>query len=195
MDEDSLSVYRAMLEDQHLHGECVPVAVALHEAYGLPLVAVRIGGDRLVHAGVRDDDKFRDIRGCVDQKRFIAPYDGLGPLSIVPVGLDDLKSEGSYTKRQYENARRSLALLFPDFPDAIDKKQRLEAFERDMTDLCRRHGFWLRPATPNGMVLYEAYGDERGFRFTPIAPSQCVVERVLGAPVDIADEDFESPSP
>lgn len=76
--------------------------------------------------------------------------------------------------------RADLGFLLPESSSANSDRQRLQAFGDALSRLCADHGFWLRPAHPNAIILYQAYGEEIGYRFTPTGSKQATVDRILG---------------
>lgn len=86
-------------EEEHLHGRCHLLAVALHEATGLPLgayldeawVDTADGGVEmtvLVHAFVVDGTDAIDIRGRVPLDEVLDEFDFNGPWLVTPSPSD-----------------------------------------------------------------------------------------------------------
>jgi len=175
-DREILLGYRA---GAYLHGHCVPVAIALHRATGHPLIVLRQSNGLMVHvAVVLSDGRYRDIRGVIDRAELKAPYCG-APFNITEVSEADLLREAPTEEDRIAIAARHLAELFDDLPMAQEKDARAKAFLSDLAHLCKCHGFWLRGEVPNSVVLYEAYGDETGFRARRTAASDFRLERLL----------------
>ena len=147
---------------------------------GKPLVALRRRSGHLIHAGVRTGIReFRDVRGALSEEKFIAPYVNVGPLEILEISEQDLLREAPASEEMVERAHRHLAELFDDLPITKEKNQRLTSFLEELGSLCREHGYWLRGQTSSGIVLYEAYGEEAGYRATHVPGGTMRLDRIL----------------
>ncbi|AOG02830.1 hypothetical protein [Bosea sp. RAC05] len=174
----------------YLHGHCVPLALALSRSTGKPLVAVRRRGGTLVHAGIRTGVKqFRDVRGPLDEAQFVAPYLSAGPLAVEDVSEQELLKEAPTSEEMVERATRHLTELFDDLPVTHEKDEKLRGFLVALGELCREHGYWLRGDTKSSIVLYEAYGEEAGYRASHVPGGTMHLERILdgGFPFPTAD--------
>jgi hypothetical protein len=68
------------------------------------------------------------------------------------------------------------------YPDWVENKEtpgkaRLRSFVEDLEKLCKTNGFYLRG---NDMMVYEAYGDEKGFDvlYSPLL-AQSYLRRII----------------
>jgi hypothetical protein len=169
---------RAVFAGQYLHGQCVALAIAIHRRTGWPLVASRGRRRELLHAGVRTPSGLcMDIRGEVGERDFMALHgaDHVTPADEATLLEEDPKiGEGAIRQ-----ADERLALLFPGLPGPDARLTRIEAFANDLEEVCRRHGIWLRDDGPHGIIAYDGYGDEAGFRISLGTFGEARIHRML----------------
>lgn len=159
----------------YLHGGCIAFAFAAHRRTGWPAVSVDTPSGTFAHVGLKTPDgRIFDSRGMLSEQDFAGNWGG--PLK--DADLDGLRQAYPYSEFMGRTADTHLQLLFPDFPGAHPQADRLEAFAKDLHELCQRHGFHLRPAFAHGMVVYPSYGEETGYDIR-VHAGVMTVERLL----------------
>lgn len=174
---ETLHEERDGIVGMYLHGGCIAFARAAQERTGWPAVSVDTTAGTFAHVGLRmPDGRVFDARGPLSEADFAGGW--MGP--VRPADLDALERAYPYSEFMGRTARTHLHLLFPDFAGSHPDAERLEAFAAELHELCRRHGFHIRPAFAHGALVYPSYGDEAGYDIRMHAGT-LTLERVLSA--------------
>jgi hypothetical protein len=178
MERDEARDTRQMLEAMYLHGGCVCFAIALSRIYGDEVKPVGLFKDGLLyHAGVHlPEFTYMDVRGKLTFAEFRQGFDG-DLIEIHPDGLHTL--DPGFTELKVSRAIDHIGWLFPEWVEHKDTPGmvRLRTFIEALEGLCKEHGYYLRG---NDMLVYDAYGDEKGFDvlFSPLL-AQSRLRRIL----------------
>jgi len=174
-DREILLGYRA---GAYLHGHCVPVAIALHRATGHPLIVLRQSNGLMVHvAVVLSDGRYRTSAAS----------------STVPSSKPHIAARHSTSRKSARRtcyARRQPRKTGSLLPHATSpncsttslwhkKKTHGEGFPLGPRSSVQMPRFLATRRGSNSVVLYEAYGDETGFRARRTAASDFRLERLL----------------
>lgn len=165
-----------------LDGECYALATALHEGLGWQLIGL-MDGKEIRHALVRSPQlKFFDARGFIPVSELALPFGRkleIRELSLIPLRPGETEED---RKRLVRTARKLTELLWPDLPWIESEAARAKAFVDELEELCRKHGFWIRPPVPAALpIIYSTDCiDEAGFVLSPTANmGGFLIDRVL----------------
>ena len=149
----------------YLHGKCYEFAIALHEGLSLPLVGIQVG-DEIIHAGVKSGDElYRDVRGDLTLQEFLQGFDISLEFIVRPTTREELellyvwKTRVELPRDYIDRARVHAETVWASWPWRDSKSAQLESFVKDLEELSKKHGIWIReqfPSTPT--ILY--FGDE-----------------------------------
>ncbi len=104
------------------YGECVAFAVALHQEFGWPLVAIIKDWEKLsarrnviCHVGVRTPDgRICDMRGVLREADFARYHSA--PFRVKEVSLNELKMARTVNPESVKHSRVVAERLWPDWP-------------------------------------------------------------------------------
>lgn len=146
-----------------IHGNCYPVAIALHRGLNWPLIGLTNGED-IIHAGVRAPSGMPwDGRGEITEEEFRKPFSTLLSFTIQDISENDLFNKSSPPIESWvELMLRRAQLAWPSLPWKIPTPQnRVMAFANELEELSRKHGFWVCGMTPTSLpVLFECQNSE-----------------------------------
>lgn len=150
---------------KYLDGQCYELAIALHQGLGWKLIGLHAEGT-IRHAVVKapENDTFFDARGYVPLKKLGEPFSITPPFSIGEITLGDLKGVRPVKEHAVAFARKHAEALFPELPWINCFQSKVQAFADDLEALSRKHGLWVRGATPGSRPLIAtSVGSEEGY--------------------------------
>ncbi|MBU6231848.1 hypothetical protein KGP36_04220 [Patescibacteria group bacterium] len=184
LDEENRDSIHKMSLGIYLDGCCYEFAAALNRDLGWPLyglMTVNPLGLIIRHAVAKDPrHRYWDIRGPVKRRSLGSPFDLNDPL-IQPISLEDMRKIRPVDDGDIDRASLTAQALWPELPWlAHTLHARSQEFLVRLTDLCRKHGVWIRAPYPAAqVVLSNAYGDEKGFKLSPTLDGQYFFDRML----------------
>jgi hypothetical protein len=148
-----------------IHGNCYPVAIALHRGLRWPLIGLANNRD-IIHAGVRSPDGFLwDGRGGITEEEFKKPFSMLSSFTIQNICEKDLFDRSSAANEYWvELMLKRAQLAWPDLPWVTQTPQdRVLAFATELEELSLKYGLWICGAAPTSLpVIFENKKDEVG---------------------------------
>jgi len=181
LDDTGQKLARRIFSGKYMMGLCVAFAIAIQrklrygELYGI------FRGDELMHAGNRSNGMFFDVRGFMRSVEFTDGWSGCDVRLTTEEEL--LRCDPKITEELIRKAEFELELMYP--AHCLNKREsqtrdRIRKFTEDLEKLCKRHGVYIRGELPHeGPIIYEAYGDEKGFEVQFMETGQMRLRRLL----------------
>lgn len=168
-----------------IHGNCYPIAIALHRGLDWPLIGLTDGKD-IIHVGVRAPSGLLwDGRGELTEEEFRRPFSALSSFTIQDISECDLFDK-SYPAAEcwIEVMLKRAQLAWPSLPWKVPTPQnRVMAFASELEALSRKHGIWVCGMTPMSLpILCECPTNEAaGYKVELTAEGNAfTINRTLG---------------
>lgn len=169
LNDHDRSIARSFLVGQYMAGFCVAFAIAVVRKLKYPKLVGLFRDGELHHAGTHSNGQYQDVRGFHTRDGFSAGYELRDTTEE-----ELLKADPKITEIAISKAEFDFELLYPEHCSKQKEgheRARLRRFVQELEYLSMKHGFYLRSDLPReqSIIIYKAYGEERGYRvsFSP----------------------------
>lgn len=150
----------------YLHGKCFFFALAVARGTGAQLVVIEQSGT-IVHAGVRSQKGFRDLRGDMSVEAFVSSYVCGNEFIIRNTTEEELLRVSEevngepVTEEMLADARRHAESAWPEWGWQESHLSNVLAFTGELEALCSKYGVYIREMYPGSPpVICGMEGDE-----------------------------------
>lgn len=172
LEGEDREILHSMLVGRCLDGQCYEFALALRRLTGWSLWALSSHEHAIRHLLVKDEEGVLwDVRGPLrDLQEIGQPFGVDQPYDLYEVTVDDIRRVRRIDADAIETCMRVIEVLWPNVARTESRMRRQEAFLRELEELSRAHGIWVRaPTEAQHMwpILTEAFGEEVGYTMAP----------------------------
>lgn len=183
LEGDDIRGAREILIGRYMAGYCVAWAIARKRSLDSHELVGIWRGPELMHAGTRiNDQTYFDVRGKISMGEFVQGWGGCTLRTNTEKEL--LVADPKITEDDIDLALFHLELLYPEHTPLYPlsrRRRRLDVFVRELENLSKAHGIYLRSDLPKGktIIAYEAYGDEKGYEINWTLTGSAFLDRIL----------------